>query len=218
MKRFTARVTRRGALADGSLGHELQQAHEAGTIDAAQMRAFMLDYLAPSIDTTAGAIAAALWLFACHRDQWELLKNDRSLVGNAVNEVVRIESPLRSFSRWVAEETEVSGVTLPQGARVNVIYASANRDEAVFEQPDRFDITRNTAAQLGFGFGIHGCGGQGLARLETESILNALLDRVEFIELDGVPKLASNNIIHRFERLPLRLTATSDSMREGGCL
>jgi cytochrome P450 len=168
----------------------------------------MIDYLAPSIDTTAGAISAALWLFAIHHDQWELLRADRSLLSNAVNEVVRIESPLRSFSRRVAAETEVSGVRLPQGSRVNVFYASANRDAAVFPNPDDFDITRNTSAQLGFGLGVHGCGGQGLARLETESILTALLDRVDRIEIDGVPKLARNNIIHRFEQLPLRLVPT----------
>jgi cytochrome P450 len=205
MLRFTARIVRRRSLSEGSMGHELQLARDTGAIDAAQLRAFMIDYLAPSIDTTAGAIAAALWLFARHRDQWELLKEDRSLLSNAVNEVVRIESPLRSFSRWVVEDTEVSGVRLSQGSRVNVVYASANRDGVVFPDPDDFDITRNTLAQLGFGLGVHGCGGQGLARLEVESILTALLDRVERIELAGVPKLAQNNIIHRFERLPLRL-------------
>ncbi|MDX1892059.1 cytochrome P450 [Mycolicibacterium sp. 050158] len=205
MKWFTAKVARRGSFAPGSLGHELNVARDSRSIDGAQLRAFMIDYLAPSIDTTAGAIAAALWLFACHRDQWELLKADRSLLSNAVNEVVRIEAPLRSFSRWVIEDTEISGVPVCRGARVNVFYASANRDAAVFTDPDSFDITRNAAAQLGFGLGVHGCAGQGLARLETESILEALLDRVEYIEVAGVPKLASNNIIHRFERLPLRL-------------
>jgi cytochrome P450 len=215
MKRFTAKVVRRGALAEGSMGHELQMARAAGTIDAAQMRAFMIDYLAPSIDTTAGAISAALWLFACHPEQWRLLKDDRSLLPNAVNEVVRIESPLRSFSRWVAEETDVAGVRLPRGSRVNVFYASANRDGAVFPDPDTFDIARKTSGQLGFGLGVHGCGGQGLARLETESILGALLDRVERIELNGVPRLAQNNIIHRFERLPLRLIPMSTSAGEG---
>jgi cytochrome P450 len=214
MMRFTAKVVRRRDLAEGSMVRDLQAAHEAGKIDEAQLRAFMIDYLAPSIDTTAGAISAALWLFAIHHDQWELLRADRSLLSNAVNEVVRIESPLRSFSRWVAEEAEVSGVRLPQGSRVNVFYASANRDAAVFPNPDDFDITRNTVAQLGFGLGVHGCGGQGLARLETESILTALLDRVDRIELDGVPKLARNNIIHRFEELPLRLVPTPVSINE----
>ena len=215
MKRFTAKVVRRGALAEGSMGHELHMARVAGTIDAAQLRAFMIDYLAPSIDTTAGAISAALWLFACHPDQWRLLRDDRSLLSNAVNEVIRIESPLRSFSRRVSQDTAVSGVRLPRGSRVNVFYASANRDGAVFPDPDTFDIARKTSGQLGFGLGVHGCGGQGLARLETESILGALLDRVERIEIDGVPKLAQNNIIHRFERLPIRLIPMSTSAGEG---
>lgn len=86
-----------------------------------------------------------------------------------------------------------------------MIRASANRDAREWDAPDTFDIRRDAARQLGFGHGRHGCAGQGLARLETAAILRALVDRVDRIEPAGAPEWALNNIIHRFERLPLEL-------------
>jgi cytochrome P450 len=133
----------------------------------------MVDYLVPSLDTTISAIASALHLFATHPEQWRLLKADPSLIPNAVNEVVRYEAPLRAFSRKVARDTELAGTVIPKGARVLVIYASANRDRLAWDDPDTFDIRRDAARQLGFGHGAHGCAGQGLARLETAAMLRA---------------------------------------------
>lgn len=167
--------------------------------------ALMIDYLAPSLDTTLSAIASALHLFATHPDQWALLRQDRTLLSNAINEVVRIESPLRGFSRKVARNVELAGVAVPNGSRVLVLYASANRDELEWEEPERFDIRRDAGRQLGFGHGTHGCAGQGLARMETQAILGALLDRVERIVPAGEPKWATNNLIRRLDRLPLEL-------------
>jgi cytochrome P450 len=146
----------------------------------------MVDYLAPSIDTTMSAISNALYLFASHPEQWQLLKDEPNLMANAINEVVRYEPPLRAFARYVSQHSEVDGVTIPSGARVLVMYASANRDEREWDEP--------------------ACAGQGLARLETTAILRALLDRVDRIELTGSPTWAINNIIRRHERLPLKLT------------
>ena len=165
----------------------------------------MIDYLAPSLDTTISAIASALHLFATHPEQWQAIRDDPSLIPNAVNEVVRIESPLRAFSRRVTTDVEVAGTTLPKGARVLVIYASANRDALQWTDPDTFDVHRDATSQLGFGHGTHGCAGQGLARMETQAILTALAARVEHIRCTGEPTWALNNIIHRFERLPLEL-------------
>lgn len=85
-----------------------------------------------------------------------------------------------------------------------VLYGSANRDALEWEAPDTFDIRRDAARQLGFGQGTHGCAGQGLARLETSAMLRALVARVDRIELTGTPEWALNNIIHRYERLPLQ--------------
>jgi cytochrome P450 len=165
----------------------------------------MVDYIAPSLDTTIGAISTALYLLGSHPEQWEQLKNDPTLIPAAINEVVRFESPLRAFARQVRTDTELGGVALPSGSRVLVQYASANRDEREWDDPDTFDIRRDAGRQIGFGHGAHACAGQGLARLETTAMLHALLDRVDRIEVIGDPAWAVNNIIRRHERLPLKL-------------
>lgn len=206
MLRYTRRVVRDRSVLDGSMGHDVLAAVDAGTVDISEVPPLMIDYLAPSLDTTISAIASALHLFATHPDQWQAIRADPGLIPNAVNEVVRIESPLRAFSRSVTSDVEIGGVTIPRGSRVLVLYASANRDALQWTDPDTFDIHRNAISQLGFGHGTHGCAGQGLARLETQAILNALAARVTRIRCVDEPTWALNNIIHRYERLPLELT------------
>jgi cytochrome P450 len=97
----------------------------------------------------------------------------------------RYESPLRAFSRKALVDTEIAGTAIPAGARVLVMYASANRDERGWDAPDTFDIRRDATRHLSFGQGTHACAGQGLARLETTAMLRALAKRVERIELTG---------------------------------
>ncbi|MFG3619399.1 cytochrome P450 [Nocardia sp. NPDC047654] len=205
MMRFTRRLARDRQLLPGSAGAEILQAADEGKIAHNECPAMMIDFLAPSLDTTISAISSALYLFAAHPRQWQLLRSDPTMIANAVNEVVRYESPLRAFSRKAIRDVTLAGVTIPVGARVVVMYSSANRDPLEWDSPDTFDIRRDASRQLGFGHGTHGCAGQGLARLETQAILAALLERVERIEITGRPQRAMNNIIHRFENLPLQL-------------
>ncbi|MGK8486854.1 cytochrome P450 [Nocardia asiatica] len=205
MVRFTRRLARDRQLLPGSAGAEILQAADEGKIAHNECPAMMIDFLAPSLDTTISAISSALYLFAAHPHQWQLLRSDPTMIANAVNEVVRYESPLRAFSRKTIRDVALAGVTIPEGVRVVVMYSSANRDPLEWDSPDTFDIRRDASRQLGFGHGTHGCAGQGLARLETQAILAALLERVERIEITGPPQWAMNNIIHRFENLPLQL-------------
>ncbi|SED08293.1 Cytochrome P450 [Amycolatopsis tolypomycina] len=205
MARFAHSVAKRRKVLPGSMGDDLLRAADEGKLSHAECPALMIDYLAPSLDTTLSAIASALHLFATHPGQWQLLKDDPALIPNAVNEIVRYESPLRAFSRKVARDTEVAGTVLMAGSRVLVLYASANRDALAWDDPDTFDIRRDAARQLGFGHGTHGCAGQGLARLETQAMLRALVARVDRIEPAGPPEWAPNNIIHRLGRLPIEL-------------
>ena len=206
MLMFVHRLARRRNVIPGSMAHDVVQAIEQGAMKQSQLPSVFIDYLAPSIDTTASAIAAALWLFATNPDQWQVLQHDHTRIPNAVNEVVRMESSVRAFGRRAERDSAIAGARIPAGARVLVMFASANRDELVWSDPDRFDITRDASLQLGFGHGVHACAGQGLARAETEAILRSLLRHVDHIELDGAPRLLSNNVIRRFETLPLRLT------------
>ena len=207
MLRFARAIARGGDVLPGSLGDDALKAVAAGTISDKEGVALMIDYLAPSLDTTISGIASALHLLATHPDQWSMLRGNPTLVPNAVSEALRFETPIRGFTRRAAREAEVGGITIPRGSRVLVLYASANRDDLVFADPDTFDITRDASAQLAFGRGTHSCAGQGLARLETETLLRTLVDRVERIEPAGEPSWMRNNLIRCHRVLPLRLEA-----------
>ncbi|OBI54212.1 monooxygenase [Mycobacterium sp. E796] len=204
---FVHRLARRRDVLPGSMSDEVLHSIDKGDIERSRLPSVFIDYLAPSIDTTASAIAAALWLFAENPDQWRLLQANPDRIPNATNEIVRLESPVRAFGRRAARDVEIAGTRIPAGSRVLIMFASANRDERVWTDPDHFDIERDASAQVGFGHGMHACAGQGLARLETQSFLRALLRHVDRIEIDGTPTRATNNVIHRFEHLPLRLVA-----------
>ncbi|WP_244892795.1 cytochrome P450 [Mycobacterium asiaticum] len=208
MLRFARRVVRERSVLDGSMAHELLRAADDGKLAHAECPALMIDYIAPSLDTTISAISNAIYLLATHPEQWRLLKRDPGQVPNAINEVLRYESPLRAFGREVRTDTEIAGTPLPAGARVLVIYASANRDETEWDDPDIFDIRRDAGRHIAFGNGTHACAGQGLARMETAAMLRALLDRVDRIEVTDQPSWARNNIIRRHSALPVKLIAT----------
>jgi cytochrome P450 len=205
MLRFAHRVVRQRTVLDGSMAHELLTAADKGELSHRECAPLMVDYLAPSIDTTMSAISNALYLFATHPEQWHLLKSEPELMPNAINEVVRYEPPLRAFARRAGRRTEIDGVKIASGAWVLVMYASANRDEREWNDPHVFDIRRDAGRQIGFGQGAHACAGQALARLETTALLRALAERVDRIEVTAPPTWAINNIIRRHERLPLRL-------------
>ncbi|MGJ6125523.1 cytochrome P450 [Mycolicibacterium sp. Y3] len=207
MLRFARRVVRQRNVLPGSIVDELLTAADAGVLDHSACPALMIDYIAPSLDTTISAISNALYLLGTHPEQWRLLKDDPDLIPAAVNEIVRYESPLRAFARRVRQDGEIAGTTLPSGSRVLVLYASANRDEDAWDDPATFDIRRDAGRHVGFGNGAHACAGQGLARLETVAILRALVQHVDRIEVTGRPVWAVNNIIRRHSHLPIRLVA-----------
>ena len=114
MLRFARRVVRKRSVIEGSMAHELLTAADAGKLSHAECAPLMIDYIAPSLDTTISAISSALHLFATHPEQWQILKDDPSLIPNAVNEVIRFESPLRAFARHARFDTEVAGVDDPR--------------------------------------------------------------------------------------------------------
>lgn len=194
-------------LPDDCFGARIQRAAAAGEIAPERCPMLFMDYLAPSLDTTISAIGNAMWLFATHPDQWQLLREEPARVKGAFNEVLRLESPISCFSRVAPDGAEVGGVEIPKGARLLVSFASANRDERRWDDPDRFDITRESAGQLAFGHGEHACVGMGLARLEGAAVLSALVERVATIEPAGEPIRKRNNLIRSFESLPVTVRA-----------
>lgn len=202
---YAGKLAASGDLAEGSLGAGVLAAAADGRIPAGQCPALFLDYLGPALDTTISAIGSAIHLFAEHPDQWDKVREDPKLIPNAFNEVVRLETPIRGFCRQTTRPTVVGGVEIGAGERVLVLYASANRDERKWQDPEMFDVTRRAGDHVGFGYGVHGCAGQGLARIEAQAVLEALAQRVSAFEVLGADRLL-NNVIRAFSSIRVRVT------------
>lgn len=179
-------------LRPGSMGHAIFSAAERGEIPFENCGMIIHQYIAAGMDTTIATIGNALNLFGENPDQFELLRNNHSLVGAAMNEVLRYHAPLPVAGRGVTRDVEVGGVQIPAGAQAAVMIASGNRDPRHYEDPDSFRIERNPIDHLGFGYGIHGCAGQGLARLEVQAALTALAKHVKsFRVAEATPRLTN---------------------------
>ncbi|MCZ0913361.1 MULTISPECIES: cytochrome P450 [Gordonia] len=127
-------------------------------------------------DTSSNLMATTLWALGRHPEQWELLKQDRSLVPHAIEEVNRWWSVGQTNWRVADEGAEVAGVSIPAGSTVLCLVGAANRDPSRWDDPHKFDITREYLRNLGFGSGSHMCLGKSLAQLEIETWLNNMLD------------------------------------------
>ena len=166
-------------LAEGGWGSALFQAANRGEISVQTAKAMLMDYIGPALDTTINAISSAIALFAAYPGQWDLLRQDISLTSAVIDEVLRLESPIRAFSRFVTRDFELCGVPLGAGSRALMLYASANRDERRYANPEMFDIRRNARDHFGFGYGTHICGGMNVAKLEFRVIIRALAKRIK---------------------------------------
>ncbi len=179
---------------------------EAGIAPAKAVE-LMRDYIAPSLDTTISAIGYGVRLFAENPDQWRRIREDRSLIRNAIEEIVRLNTPIRAFTRKLAEGVEVAGVPLAKDERVLMVFGAANRDPDRFPDPDRFDVTRDVRGHVGFGHGVHACLGMHLARLEMTCLFNALADRVEQFAPNGPTAPVINATIHAHASAPVKVAA-----------
>jgi cytochrome P450 len=195
MMEYAASETVRGKLKPGSWAEGIVDAADRGEVPRAACPALMVDYLAPSLDTTISAMSSAVWLFAQHPGQWDLIREDPSLIRGAINEVLRCESPIQgSFTRFAGRDVDLDGVLLPAGSRAIIFYGSANRDERKFAAPDRFDVRRGANDQLAFGAGPHACVGMHLARLEMRALFTALAKHVQRFEVVQAERLVHNTL------------------------
>jgi cytochrome P450 len=194
-----------GKLAPGGWAAELFAAADRGEIPREKCPFMLIDYVTPSLDTTISAVSSAVRLFADYPAQWDLLRKNAELVPHAINEVLRLESPVQQFTRTVTFDHALAGYDLPAGSRLMMLYGSANRDERKYPDPDRFDITRMPSDHLAFGRGEHACVGMQLARLEMSALLNALIPRVERFEvMDASPLLS--NVLKGWSSLRVRVS------------
>jgi cytochrome P450 len=153
-------------------------------LDMAEMLGILAQLLVAGNETTTNLIGSGAMLLAQNPGQFELLRNDPSLIPNFVEETLRLEAPVQGLFRVANRDVEVGGVAIPAGSRVVVMYASANRDEDQYEEAPGFDVCRgNARTHLSFGHGVHFCLGASLARLDATIGFQTLLGRLNNIRL-----------------------------------
>jgi cytochrome P450 len=155
-------------------------------------------------DTTKNALAGGLRALAEHPEEYEKLKRNPELVSSAVEEIVRWTSPVNYMKRVVAKDLEFRGQKLCKGDNLVLFYASANRDESVFEEPFSFRVDRQPNPHLGFGIGEHFCLGSHLARESQRAMLRELVGRIDSLELAGEPEQIHSSFVVGLKKLPLR--------------
>jgi cytochrome P450 len=174
-----------------------------------ELQMFFSLLIAAGSETTRNAIALGVAALVEHPDQWARLQRHRALVPAAVEEILRWSSPTLYNRRTATRDTEIAGVPVRAGDKVTLWWASANRDERVFDDPGRFDVGRSPNPHVAFGYRTHFCLGANLARLEIRLVLEALLARCSSIELAGPIERFRTNKHAGVRHMPVVLHARS---------
>jgi 4-methoxybenzoate monooxygenase (O-demethylating) len=195
----------RDTLSPDGFGAQIYAAADAGMLTLEEASLVVRSVLTAGVDTTVNSLAAAVHCLTRFPDQWLKLRSDPSLARAAFEEAVRFESPVQTFFRTTTCETAIAGTSIGEGEKVLAFLGAANRDPRQWRDPERYDIDRPVAGHVGFGFGIHVCVGQLLARLEGEVLLSALARKVASIEPTAEPKRRYNNTLRGFASMPVAL-------------
>jgi cytochrome P450 len=176
-------------------------------MDYVEFGSFFVQLVTAGNDTTKTMLTAGLLTLLQHPDQLLALRGDPTLWPDAVEEILRYDNPLHYFRRTATSDTVLGGKEIKAGDKVAMIYTSANRDGAVFDQPDIFDIFRHPNPHLSFGIAEHFCLGAHLARLEARVFFEELLARFQRIEVAGEPVRIRSNLNNAYRSAPMRLAA-----------
>jgi cytochrome P450 len=196
---------RRANLAPGGWGMSVFAAADRGECTEQEAERLVRSFLSAGVDTTVNGIAHMMLAFATFPQEWEKLRERPALGRGVFDESLRWDSTVQTFFRTTTRDATVAGVTIPEGSKVLLFLAAANRDPRYWTNPERFDIERKNLGHVGFGFGVHQCLGQMVARQEAELVLNALLTRVLSIRVTGQVTRRLNNTLHAIESLPIEV-------------
>ena len=194
---------------------QLAQLVDAGeTLNDVELRATALLVIGAGFETTVNLIANGVVQLLAHPEQLEILRARPELWPNAVDEILRFDSPVQATVRIAQSDVELDGRTVPEGTFVSLMLGGANRDPDVFTNPQRFDVTRSNAKDhLAFSAGIHYCLGAGLARLEGAVALRMLFERFPGIQINGPPQRRHLRVLRGYDHLPVRLSAPAPTSR-----
>ena len=204
---YIMRCCTRAELRPDGLGAQAYKAADEGEVTEEEALFIVRSMLGAGLDTTIDAIGNALNCFAKHPGEWQKLRADHTRARAAVEEVLRYDSPFQSYFRTTTRDVELAGHHIPAKRKIMVSVGAANRDPDAWDEPDRFNIDRDASAHLGFGYGIHNCMGQAMARLEMEALFTEMATRIERLEVTARAPRRLNNTLHGFETLPLTLHA-----------
>jgi cytochrome P450 len=179
---------------------------EGETLNDVELRATALLVIGAGFETTLNLIANGVVQLLDHPDQLAVLKENPAGWENAVDEILRYDSPVQATVRVSGEDTELAGHRVAAGKFVSIMLGGANRDPDVFTDPQRFDVTRpNAREHLAFSSGIHFCLGASLARLEGTIALRKLFERFPDLAISGTPVRRQMRVLRGYEHLPVRL-------------
>jgi cholest-4-en-3-one 26-monooxygenase len=202
---FERLIEQRGADPRDDLVSALLQGSVNGEpLTREQLLAYCELFVEAGNETTRNAISGGLLAFCERPAAWERLRFDPELLPDAVEEILRWVSPISHFTRVATEDCEIRGIPIAAGDQLALYYASANRDEEVFEDPFEFRIDRRPNPHITFGFGEHFCLGAHLARVEIETVYRHLLSHIESFELAGEVERLQSAVNGSLKRLPLR--------------
>jgi cholest-4-en-3-one 26-monooxygenase len=187
----------------------LQAEVDGERLTESQYDSFVMLLAVAGNETTRNLIAGGMLALIEHPAERARLLADPALLSTAVEEMLRFVSPVMAFKRTAQRDLELHGHRIREGDRVVIWYASANRDEAVFAEPERFDVGRQPNDHLGFGIGPHFCLGAHLARLEIRILFEEVLRRLPDIELDGQVARLRSGFLNGIKHMPVRFTAES---------
>ena len=195
----------RDVLTDDGFGAQIWAASDRGDITPDQAPLMVRSLLSAGVDTTMHGLSAVLYAFATNPHQWQRLREQPSLARVAFDEAVRWESPVQTFFRTATCDVRVGDHVVLDGKKILMFLGAANRDPRRWDDPDRFELSRDPSGHVGFGMGLHQCVGQHVARLEAEAILTALARKVRTIELAGPTKRHHNNTLRAWESIPVHV-------------
>jgi cytochrome P450 len=196
----------RESLSDDGLGAQLYAMADEGRISEQEARDLVKTVFAAGFDTSTSGIASMLRAFGDHPGEWRKLRENPDLVANAWEEAVRFYPPNRFGGRWTPDGADVAGHHIPAGAKVLMMWLGAARDPREFDDPDVFRVDRELRnGHLSFGFGLHTCAGNMVARLEATTLLRRMVERVADVERAGEPRTAINYQAFGHDHVPLAL-------------
>ena len=206
-----AEQRRRDNQTDDLIGTLVHAEIEGDKLDESSLIYESLLILIGGDETTRHVISGGMYELLAHPDQFTLLAAERDRLPLAVEEMLRWVTPIKNMARQATRDVDLHGQTISKGEKLLLLYPSANRDETVFEDPERFDMTRTPNDHMAFGFGAHFCLGNRLARMELQIMFDRLLERLPDLALATdaeLPKRAAN-FVSGYECMPVMFTPTA---------